>query len=107
MALRKRSQPAAGEPSELKLVEDDGFYARWPHVFDFLTQLRWEDGTPRQVGTVVLFVEDGKPKACLSDKDADEVCFVTGGGFLEALDLAEAGLGMDKLDWRHSKARRR
>jgi len=107
MALRKRSSADERGPSELKIVDDDGFYARWPHVFDFLAQTKWDDGTDRQVGSVTLFVEDGRPKVCLSDKDADEVCFVTGGGFLEALDAAEAGLRGEALDWRQSKARRR
>lgn len=72
---------------------------RFPALFEFLTTTM-VDGRKREPSSLILFVEDGYPKVCLSDRDASRVTFVTSGGFLEALDDLEANLVEGTVDWR-------
>jgi len=76
----------------------------YPALADFLCQTHWEeeDGKKvvREVGSIVVFVEDGKLKCCLNDKDGGKVAFRTFDGpdsFFKDLDDA---ISKDKLDWR-------
>jgi len=75
---------------------------RFPALFEFLTTTL-VDGRKREPSSLILFVEDGYPKVCLSDRDASRVCFTTAGGFLEALDDLEANLEEGTVDWRAKK----
>jgi hypothetical protein len=73
---------------------------KYPTVLEFVSLRRWEDGTVRVCGTLLLFVDMGMWKACLHDKDASASAFVSGktpGALLEAM---EKGLREDSLDWR-------
>lgn len=72
---------------------------RFPALFEFLTTTL-VDGRKREPSSLILFVEDGYPKVCLSDRDASRVCFTTAGGFLEALEDLEANLQAGQVDWR-------
>lgn len=72
---------------------------------DFLT-LTGVGGANRKVGTLLVFAEDGKWKACLNDRDGGNYCFASSDaleGLLEALDR---GLQSGGLDWRVSKGKR-
>lgn len=89
---------------------DESFAKKYPLLLEFLTRELWEPGVPRQRGTLFLFCEDGVFKACLNDKDCDEVSFVTKPTFTALLDAVERGLANNTLDWRLStqgKARRK
>lgn len=89
---------------------DEAFAKKYPLLLEFLTRELWEPGVPRAKGTLFLFCEDGVFKLCLSDKDTDEVAFVTKATFTAVLEAAERGLAGNTLDWRLStqgKARRR
>lgn len=75
----------------------------WPAVWAFVTQGAWEDGSPRVTGTILLFWERGRLKACLSDRDAQAVAFVTLTGAGDPLDELEDALRADNIDWRAQK----
>jgi hypothetical protein len=70
---------------------------------EFLTDPRWDDGTPRLLPTVLVFRDAGQWKACLSDRAMDRVAFVTGATVDELFAALEKGLTKDSLDWRPAK----
>lgn len=101
MSLIKRRQAAAESPVEDELVnlpEEDMLAT--PTLVELLCLRKWDDGTPRIPGTILLFFEGGKMKACISDKDAKLVAFTTVEGLSTALQELERVLVSDKLDWR-------
>jgi hypothetical protein len=67
----------------------------------------WEDGTTRVPGTLLIFSEQGRLKACLGDRDSESVGFVTLQGGLDPLDELEGALRDDRIDWRASSSRNR
>ena len=95
-AEEKASAPAP--PSKASKV-----FAAVPALWEFVTASAWDDGQERVTGTILIFVEDGRVKLCLNDRDGDCVAFVSGLTFEEALSSANEGLEGDTLDWRRSK----
>ena len=79
-----------------------------PVVCEFLSSVTWEDGSSRELGSLILFFdrEDGRWKACLSCKATARVAFVSGADPEDALSNAEKGLAADRLDWRPQRDRR-
>lgn len=107
MAYLRKPTADPGQVPELKLAEGDLFWGRWPAVVEHLTQTVWEDGSPRELSSVTLFVEGPVVKACLSSKATGEVVFVSGNSCEAALDALEAGLEGGGLDWRSNRKTRR
>lgn len=109
----KRRQPRTTDPTAAgyspAAYGDEAFAKKYPLLLEFLSLELWEPGVPRTKGSLFLFLEDGCFKACLNDKDTDEVAFVTKPSFAALLDAVERGLAQGTLDWRLStqgKARR-
>lgn len=107
MLMKKRqASPDRGEVKTTLEQVDPWLLKKWPAVAEFLTLSQWEDGTARQRGSLIIFLEDGFLKACLSDRDADLVCFVSSATLQGLLDKADKALQDDNADWRpSSKAR--
>jgi hypothetical protein len=84
-------------------VADATFRADYPNLAEFLCTTRWPDGAARVPGTALAFVEAGRVKVCLSDKDQGLVCFVSAAEWLSAWVAAEDALGGDSGDWRPMK----
>jgi hypothetical protein len=76
---------------------------RFSNVVSFLVQSKWEDGSSRVTGTVMLFVEGGCWKAWAHNRDSGEGAFLSAltlEGLLKSLD---AGLESGQLDWREDR----
>lgn len=103
MGLVRRSVETGGSSRpESQWSGVDEFCRDFPTLSEFLRTVSWPDGTSRETGTLLLFVQDGCLKACLSDRDAHLVAFASAaslGGLLAAL---ERGLVADTLDWRRT-----
>ena len=98
---RAESGPVAGGAPRMA---DGGSWAQGlPALVEFLTETKWDDGTPRAVGSLTLFVDEGLWKACLSDKDAGRVAFVSGQTPTDVFQAAEKGLTSSSLDWRQTR----
>jgi hypothetical protein len=82
------------------------FEASYPNLLAFMTQERWEDGTPRLTTTVLFFVERGELKLCISDRDLQRSAFLSGSDFQSLLELVEQRLEADDLDWRQKRLAR-
>ncbi len=71
-----------------------------PTLRSYLFDTSWADGSPRQPATLLLFVEGGFWKCCISDRACDRNAFLSSrtlGGLFEAL---EEGLATDRVEWR-------
>jgi len=76
---------------------------RWENLFEFLSDVTWDDGTKRVAGTLLLMYEDGQWKVMLNDKGLQRVAFVSGKTMEEVLDKADLNVRDDTLDWRKAK----
>lgn len=103
MAIRKRAGSAAGGMSDGGDWHDPAFAGMFPNLYEFLTLRRWPDGSPRTPGTVLAFSEGRAVKACLSDKDASLVAFVTAAAWADVWLSVELALEDEATDWRPTK----
>lgn len=89
------SYPAAGD--------DAGIY---PALVEFLTRDRFEDNEIRVRGNLLVFVEGGRLKGCLTDKAQAMVGFVA----VESLDVMLGAIDVairdSKVDWRKQRGTR-
>jgi len=103
-----KRKPVMGEDGDSPKCPARPLTWPWSAIWSFLTQRAWEDGNERQTGTVLLFWEQGRLKACLSDRDAQAVGFVTLEGLSDPFDELENALRSDHIDWRaHRSANKR
>jgi hypothetical protein len=72
----------------------------FPALAEFLGEGKWEDGSPRATGTVLVFCEAGKLKACLNDRDSEMNAFYAADSWAGLWDGLEAKLRNGGLDWR-------
>lgn len=78
---------------------------RFPALAEFLTVTQ-VDGQKREPASLILFVEDGWPKICLSDRQLGRVCFHTDQTFLGCLEGLEANLEAGQVDWRAKRGKK-
>jgi hypothetical protein len=83
--------------------KDSEFEKDWPYLAAFLKDVTWDDGTLRETGTMLIFVQEGYLKCCLNDRALDRSCFLCAPTLDVLFDLCETGLESDKLDWRAKK----
>jgi hypothetical protein len=99
-------RPARVDPSTIKGLPaalDKEWSGWYPVLVEFMTATAWDDGAPRKTGTLLLFAEDGVWKACVKDRDAERVCWVSGGVLDDLLSTIDLGLREDGLAWKAEK----
>lgn len=94
---RPQSEVAAAEAAWLP---SQGVLAKCPGLVEYLSLGRYEDGTPRQPSTITVFIESGRVKLSLNDRDVERSAYVTGEGLEDALKTMERHLVEGKADWR-------
>lgn len=104
MAMKR---PLSRPPSETEplTLEASGLLARYPVLWQFLTDDLWDDGTRRCLPTLLLFVGENGLTAALNDRDNERTVFKSGGTLEGLLDGLELGLRSDVLEWRPSAPR--
>jgi len=106
MAMKhiRPSSPNADKEAAGPIVPIDAtFSLRYPALWEFLVEMEWSEGVPRETGTLLVFAEDGVVKACLSDRDGDRRAFYGSDSFQGLLEGLNKGLLADTLDWRKNK----
>lgn len=103
MYATRESQGPGGSPAPVPVL-DAGFVSHWPALFEYLTLLSWDDGSAREPATLLVFVDEGRWKACLNDKANARVGWRSADSFAGLLDVVEAGLAGGSMDWRRAKA---
>lgn len=103
--LRSPREGRDGADNQVAFGLGDELVQRFPNLWEFVSAAAFEDGAARQTGTVLLFTEAGRAKACLNDRECGEVAFVTGDTLSALLVNVEEGLAAEDLDWRPSRAK--
>lgn len=104
MALRRESPN--GSLVRGSAAADVDFRRDYAVLADYLESTVWEDGSPRQSATLLVFCEDGSYKACVSDRAQGRVSFFSATTFAGLLHEVEQGLAGGGADWRKAKPRR-
>lgn len=103
MPLKKPSCGSGNSCGSPVLASPGDWGRKYPLVCEFLSTSVWEDGSSREPGSLTLFVQDGRWKACLNCKDTNRVAFVSSETPTDLLSMIEKGLDGDRLDWRAQK----
>jgi hypothetical protein len=85
-------------------VTDPEFQRDFPSLHEFLTEVAWSDGKPRQTGTLMVMAEAGWWKVWLHDRDGKVGGFVAGASWDEVLLTAEGQLSTGTVQWRADKS---
>lgn len=99
---RPPSSPGGSPPGAAP--SDPSFVSRCPALWEYLTLLSWEDGAPREPATMILMVEEGRWKACLSDRATGRTLWRVGDTLAALLEALEGSLASGEADWRRGKA---
>lgn len=100
--LKKPTQ-AAKPSAPVSVWKDGDFEKQWPYLASWIAETSWDDGTARETGTLLIFVQDGMLKICMNDRALNRSCFLTQPTLMLLLDACEAGLELDNHDWRAKK----
>jgi hypothetical protein len=74
-----------------------------PALAEFLADDRWDDGTLRVPGTLLICCSDGLWKAWLNDKDGGRSAWMSGRTLTGLLDALQDGLQGSCVEWRQAK----
>ena len=99
--LHRKNNPS-GVAKDQRFDDEVG-WKKYPSLVEFLTVTQWSENEPRKPGSLNLFVDDGRLKACLTDKDANLVAFTSLASLSGCLAELEQYLLKDDLDWRKSR----
>lgn len=100
--LRNQRPAGVGEDGPAVAADED-FTGLYPQLWAFLTQTRWEDGTPRLPSTVSIFLQHGKWTACLTEKNWGYILFATAERLEAIWEALDARLSDPKADWRQDR----
>lgn len=104
MALMKRAGSGLSASTRL---DGSGFpsedLVRYPSLCEFLSSSQWADGSPRALGTLLVFLDQNRIKACLSDRDQGLVAFAVAGSISELLLTCDRLVSDPSTDWRAQK----
>lgn len=76
------------------------FEAEYPALAEYLTATAYPDGSPREVASLSITLDDGCVKACLHDRDTRRSLFVAGSTVLDAVAGLEIAMESEDADWR-------
>lgn len=76
---------------------------RSPVLAQYLTADLWPDGKPREHSSLIIFVEGGSFKVCLSDKSTNKSLWCTCRSFDEIPEALECRLTEELVDWRNQR----
>lgn len=98
--MKKPTEKAKGKQPAMGVCPDKRMMDKCPRVVEYLTTCRWDDGTPRERSTITLFVEEGKVKAALNDREMKRSLYVSSDTLEDVLGALEEGLADEGADWR-------
>lgn len=99
----ERRVPRGPGPVASRVDHSSKLALQLPALWEYLTLCEWEDGKERETASLTVFFGEGLLKACISDKDAGLVAFVSGESLEGLLQALERGLAEGTLDWRRQR----
>lgn len=100
MSLLKRGDSRRVEGKVSAPVEPDGFSSVYPVLWSHLVQDKWEDGSARATGSLLVFSQDGMLKGMLRDKEHGLCLWVASHSVTGLLEALEAGASDPETEWR-------
>lgn len=85
------------------MCPDPDFGKRFPTIASYLCDPWWDDGKPREVGSLTVRMGDANVGIALTDPEAKASCYTTAATFYEALELMEGALTAGRAVWRRWK----
>lgn len=95
---RSRTQPDAKPPESLASLLSK-LFEQLPNLIQHMATTRYDDGTPRQPGTMMIQTMGAAWKIVLKEKDGKMEMNVVGNTLDDALVLAELYAGSDDAPW--------
>lgn len=100
--LRKEDQRRQEIMGSAALIGGD-YSILYPTVWSYLTQDRWDDGTPRKTSSVTMFMDQGQLKCVLKDKESGTSLWAAGISLESMFGVLEALLNDSTAVWRQDK----
>jgi len=100
MSLLRKGDSEGRGPAKVRPLTDPAFANPYPILWSYLTQMKWEDGSPRQTSSLLIFADDGVLKAMLRDREVGLCLWVAGATVQGLWDALEGALTDPRADWR-------
>jgi len=97
-SMRRAVKVAPG--SSAPPLVDVKWSEKHPELLAHLAGTPFEDGEPRQSSTITVYLEDGRWKMCLNNREEKLTLWVSGDTWGKALDALEEALTGERPDWR-------
>ena len=101
--MLRKSQFAASQTPAIPDMGGDELALNYPTMWSFLTQTTWEDNSPRQTGSVLLFADGGALKAMVKDKDNEACLWVTAPNLTLLFAVIDSKLTDPTTEWRKDR----
>lgn len=99
MLLKKELAPRASEAGGSALA-DPMFAKKYPTLWLYMTQLKWDDESLRLPSGLTVFVQDGLFKGLLKENNEQLCLWVAAPSFFGVLEALEMALNVPQPDWR-------
>lgn len=96
----KKPEGASGLSGPARGARTSDEWILYPTLLEFLTEAQYEDGSNRELPTLLVFSEGGAWKGCLGDRDNDRNAFISSASITGLLVIFEEKLKESSLDWR-------
>lgn len=96
--MKKPTRPA--KPEVIDQWPDGRWLDRFPLLCEHISDATWEDGSPREVSTLVIRGQDSMVMVAVNDREAKQSLYRSGNSVEEALTALEAALEGTAPDWR-------
>ena len=100
--MRKPKQ-TQGTPLQKGDLDESDLALKYPTLYGYLTDERWDTGEPRKTSTLLIFTEEGMLKACLNDRALSQSTFLAGDSLETLLVALETCLAKDSVLWKPHK----
>lgn len=100
--MKRHAPPPKGKQGSWSCPDPD-FGKRFPTIAAFLCDCWWDDGKPRDVGSLSVRMSDDNLTISLVDPENKASCFTTAETLTEAFTLLEAALASGRAVWRRWK----
>lgn len=98
MLRRRAERVVVGD--ERSSVQPDDWATLHPVLWEHLTAAKWEDGSPREPSSLMIFAQDGLLKGMLRDKAEGLCLWATARNVGELLSMMETMAGDPATEWR-------
>jgi len=97
--MKKPVKNSPSSPGDYVMPDDD-LRESFPVLCSYLCENVYDDGSPRKVATLTLFVEDSVLKGALNDRDQDRSLYASGSTLQSVLEALEGALKSGVPAWR-------